>query len=356
MEKRTNNRTSATTAVRGAFTMIELIVVLAVIALLAALLLPAVQQSRESARRIQCVNNLRQLGLALHAHGTQFGRLPALGYMGLDSSGSVAPYFGWTVVILPHLEQGNRYQKWNLSKPLSDPNNQTIALTTLPVFVCPSDTSTTGKGDLSYVANAGLGWTIAFNGANDCPIGFPLLNPLDRCPTSSGTDGFPSDQDLLAMTGVFFLESTGVPGVSRHHTLDTITDGLSNTVLLSENIRAGADPLNPLSSWATPDPLRTGFFLTSDICRGGSCSAANTSEAVANGLSGGINTGLARAEGEAPWPSSKHQGGVNVCLADGSVRFLSERVASIVYYAMVTSRGSDIRGALADDPGAQGDH
>jgi prepilin-type processing-associated H-X9-DG protein len=333
---------------------------LAVIAALAALLLPAVQQSRESARRIQCVNNLRQLGLAMHEHETQFGRLPALGYMGLDSSGSVAPYFGWTVVILPHLEQGNRYQKWDLSKPLSDASNQAIAATKLPVFVCPSDTSATGKGDLSYVANAGLGWTIAFNGANDCPIGFPLLNPIDlngngiRCPTNSGSDGSPSDQDMLVMTGVFFLESTGVPGVSRHHTLDTMTDGLSNTILLSENVRAGADPLNPLGSWATPDPLRVGFFLTSDICRGGSCSTANTSGAVANGLNGGINTGLGRAEGEAPWPSSLHQGGVNVCFADGSVRFLSERVASIVYYAMVTSRGADIRGPLADEPGALG--
>jgi prepilin-type N-terminal cleavage/methylation domain-containing protein/prepilin-type processing-associated H-X9-DG protein len=335
------------------FTIVELLVSLAIIALLMSMLMPAVQQGREAARKSQCQHNLRQLGLAMHHHASTFNRLPALGYMGVDSKGIVTPFFGWTVKILQQMEQDNLYRKWDFNQPLSDPANQAAAAYSVSLFRCPSDPTLLGNGDLSYVANGGYGWTVSLAGANDCAIGYPSLNPIDingngiRCPKVKTVDGNPSDSDLLIRTGMFFLESWQVPGVDRHHSLDTVLDGQTNTILLSENIRAGRDPLNPQASWATADPLRMGFFLPSDICNGGSCSDANMSQAVANSTNG-INSGLGLAEGQAPWPSSLHASGVNVCMADGSIKFLSENISSIVYYALVTSQGSLFQGAKAD--------
>ena len=335
------------------FTLIELLVTIVVISLLMALLMPAIQQSREAARRSQCQSNLRQLGLAMHQHDSNFNRLPALGYMGLDSTGAVAPFFGWPVLILPFIEQGNLYRQWDFKNPLTAPANEAAASTSLPLLRCPSDITVVGQGDLSYVVNAGFGWTTFLAGANDCPIGYPSLNPIDIngngicCPVDPNGDGSPSDRDLLIRTGLFFLEVWNVPGVERHHSLNTILDGQTNTIMLTENIRTGYDPRNPTASWATADPLRMGFFLTTDICLGGSCSTANFSSAVAN-LTDGINSGLHQAEGQSPWPSSLHPGGVNVCLSDGSMRFLSENISSIVYYALITSQGSMFQAPLTD--------
>lgn len=355
MRNRTAGRNRDASSLSGGFTIVELLVTLAVIALLVSLLMPAVQQAREAARKSECQSHLRQLGLAMHDHHGSFGRLPALGYMGLNSAGGVTPYFGWTLKILPHIEQGNLYRKWDFNLPLEDPGNLALASTAVPLFRCPSDPTLSGKGDLSYVVNGGIGWTISFAGANDCAIGYPSLNPIDlngngvRCPVMPSTDGAPSDRDLLIRTGAFFLESWKVPGIDRHHSLDTFLDGQTHTILATENIRAGYDPLNANASWATADPLRMGFFLTTEICNGGSCSPSNVSQSVANATNG-INSGLNQSEGRAPWPSSLHHGGVNVCMADGSMRFLSENMSSIVYYALVTSQGSEWPGPMGDDP------
>lgn len=338
---------------RGGFTLVELLVTVGIISVLVSILLPAVLMARESSRKSQCQNNLRQLGLAMHDHGTNFNRLPALGCMGFDSNKSVTTFFGWTVRILPHLEQGDLYRTWDFNKPYSDPGNQIAAAYSIPVFQCPSDTTTEGERDLSYVANGGFGWTIAQSGAIDCAISYPLLNPIDlngngtRCPPPPGTDGSPTDRELLIRTGVFFLESWNTKGVDRHHTLDTFVDGMTYTILLAENIRTGYDPFDTTASWASADALRMGFFMPSDVCNGGSCADANVSQGVANSTHG-INSGLEEAEGQSPWPSSQHLQGVNVCMADGSVRFLSENISSTIYYALVTSQGSLFKGALAD--------
>lgn len=162
-----------------AFTLLELLVVMAVISILISLLLPAVQLAREAARVAECRNNLRQIGLAMHLEEGMFKRLPASGYMGLDADGFVTPYFSWAVKILPHLEQSNRFGAWDFDKPLNDPANQSVALGVIPVYRCPSDITVGGVGDMSYVVNGGLGWTVSLEGANDCPVGFPLLGPMD---------------------------------------------------------------------------------------------------------------------------------------------------------------------------------
>ena len=129
------------TSVRG-FTLIELLVVIAIIGVLIALLLPAVQAAREAARRIQCGNNLKQVGLALHNYHDAVGSLPPglLSKPGPDGD-NTGPGWGWAAMILPQIEQAAVANAINFGLPIEAPANQTARLTKINMFVCPSDAS-----------------------------------------------------------------------------------------------------------------------------------------------------------------------------------------------------------------------
>src|SRR5262245_5154362 len=127
-----------------AFTLIELLVVIAIIAVLIGLLLPAVQAAREAARRAQCVNNLKQIGLALHNYESSHGSFPA-GYQSWPGvgfrdaqTGDWGPGWGWLTALLPQVEQGTLYNSLNLILPCWGPANTTLVKTSLQVYLCPS--------------------------------------------------------------------------------------------------------------------------------------------------------------------------------------------------------------------------
>ncbi|MDQ3331057.1 MAG: DUF1559 domain-containing protein, partial [Planctomycetota bacterium] len=133
---------------RLGFTLIELLVVIAIIAVLIALLLPAVQQAREAARRSQCLNNLKQIGLALHNyHDTHLAFPP--GWIGADQVTGAHDVegmngFGWGTMVLPYVEQNNLYQQFRFPLSIVDdvvgpPTNKSLLATKIPVFECPSD-------------------------------------------------------------------------------------------------------------------------------------------------------------------------------------------------------------------------
>lgn len=339
---------------RRGFSAIELLVALSIIGVLVALGLPAIVKARSAARRGECQSHLRVLALAMTAEGDQSRRLPASGNIGVDASGNFSHFHSWVVSLMAGLDQATIAKQWDWNKPSVDPANQALALTHLKVLVCPEDDTQVGHGDLSYVVNGGFGWTAVLSGVSDCPVS-PAGQPLDLngngvgCPSNVISDGAPGDKLLFLQTGVFFLENwqTAPPCTIRHHRLDSIFDGLSQTIFLSENIRAGADPALPEQTWASPLANRNSFVLSlSNICPGASCAPGTVDYSRANQGFGKINSGRYEAEGEAAWPNSHHSGGVHFAFGDGRVKFANELIDGRVYASLISPQGTLISGEL----------
>jgi prepilin-type N-terminal cleavage/methylation domain-containing protein len=335
---------------RRGITLIELLVVISIIGFLMAILLPAVIGARASARRSVCANNIRNIGLAMLAEADAKRRFPVSGHFGTTSSGP--RFHNWVVTLLPRLERRDLYLRWDFDRGADDPINMAIGRHTLNVLECPDDiTVERGQGNLSYVVNGGFGYTIP----TDCPA-TAWGDPIDMngngiiLLTPPGPDGKPTDRDLFYRTSLFFIANwppgTGSP--HRYHSLNSISDGTSQTLMLAENARAGFDPYAG-ANWSWPDPQRQSFFLSSQICANLSCSAGNVDYAKANDGSadGAINSGLAHAEGQAPWPNSFHVDGVHVIYADGHLQFLSQYIDGAVYASLVSPQGGRITGPLA---------
>lgn len=330
--------------------MIELVVVLGIIAILAALILPAVQQARASARRLQCKNNLRNVALALTAETENKLRFPASGYFGVQSG----DYHNWVVKILPWIEQSVIYNQWNFDAEFDTPANLNLGNTSVPVLTCPEDRTVVGTGDLSYVVNGGFGWTGPPCGvitpSNYSPID---LNGSGLC-TGNPVDGTPSDPLLMFQTGLMFCENfppLKVP--TRTHNLGSIRDGTTHTIMLTENIHAGFDPMSQNGNWANPASWMSCFFLSGHICQGFTCTAQTVDLSKANDKQQAPNkfesvNAPFQVEGAAPWPASYHSGGLNAAFCDGSIRFLSENLDGRVYYSLVTPQGVAVQGPLSE--------
>lgn len=307
---------------RGAFTLVELLVVIAIIGILVALLLPAIQAAREAARRAQCLNNLKQLGIAMHSHHDQNKVLPP-GFFwpkpAVPPCDSTAHTKGsestWIAHLLPFLEQNALYDgaDWTTGFGLAPGVNGELCGTHLPTMLCPSGPHAkqlglwySGYARGSYVANNGLG---------------PMVESCsDSSPLPSGRVG-----------GAFFVNST--------LTLADFRDGTSQTALVSEtrvvtdnNDQRGVMhyPEGPFyhhnytPNSMIPDQVRVA------ACPGG---GVNTPEAPCVGAYSGW-----RPRSVLMTARSYHPGGVGLLLADASSRFISESIDLELWKALCTPK------------------
>lgn len=307
---------------RTGFTLIELLVVIAIIAVLIALLLPAVQQAREAARRTQCKNNLKQIGIALHSYHDAARCFP---FGQLDSTNG----FSALSQLLPYLDQANVYKQINFSLPYNNAANSTAMMTSIPMFRCPSDP--TGNlsgvgGATNYLANKGA--NVIWQDASGPNVGMPEQN------------------------GVMYYRSSVRIG--------DITDGTSNTAAFSERVLADGNngvssPLEDVyfspAAPATPDDAVTicnavditnlsnqfPLFMGAPWIHGQHCYLHVN---VPNSRSCGFFTVL---RASMP-PSSRHTGGVHVLLADGSTRFVSQNINLSVWRGVGTRNGGEVNG------------
>jgi len=199
---------------RAAFTLIELLVVIAIIGVLVSLLLPAVQQAREAARRAQCTNNLKQLGLALHNYHDAHRVFPAA-YLADTRDASRDPNtfdgpngFAWGTMLLPALDQSPLYNQFDLGRPCWDPVNAAPARTRLPVFLCPTATNTDGLSNTVFVGEhsavlSSKTWVGVVPGAAVCtndPGKFPITQ-CDLAATLVCVHSGPATKEIDPVTG-----------------------------------------------------------------------------------------------------------------------------------------------------------
>ncbi len=293
------------------FTLIELLVVIAIIAVLIALLLPAVQQAREAARRTQCRNNLKQIGLALHNYHDVANTMPP-GWIAVDENRRHSAHegtsgVGWAAMILPHLDQKNTYELFDSRLPLTDPANARFLSVQIPSYKCPSDPQP-------------LYFDIVEEGGTTVLAQLPIANyigcfgteELDGCENSPG--------DLPVMTNGQ-CQGNGVFYHNSKVNFRDITDGTSNTFMVGE--RRTNTELDWYTTW--PGMIAEGEEAFQRVCG----SADHTPNHP--------NTHFDDF-------SSRHVGGAQFCLGDGSVRFISESIDSGVYQGLATIRGGEVPG------------
>lgn len=301
--------------VRRAFTLIELLVVIAIIAILIALLLPAVQQAREAARRTQCRNNLKQLGLALHNYHDVYNTFPP-GYTARNVQANTmvgmetGPGFAWSFAILPQMDGANVFNQVSTDGNAHDAANLAVVQSlSLNAFLCPSDPA---PSDVFEVTD----------GTNTYQL------PRSNYP---GILGYASvTMNAGQASGVFYRNS-------RVRFRD-ITDGTSNTICVGERRHkhqfvAGVPEVEAWTTWyaAIPGVTRNaGMMMMPMMEEGpGSLILGHVGQPAMTMMGGGMMMQMHRTPNTTNHIvhfSSQHEGGVQFLLCDGSVHFLSENV------------------------------
>jgi prepilin-type N-terminal cleavage/methylation domain-containing protein/prepilin-type processing-associated H-X9-DG protein len=309
---------------RKGFTLIELLVVIAIIAVLIALLLPAVQAAREAARRAQCLNNLKQIGIALHSYHQAVGAFPPGLVSRPGATGdNLGAGWGWAAMALQSVEQAAVYNAINFSLNIELPANSTARLSVLGLFACPSDASF--KARFTVVDDSTTGTTL---GAPICDVASSnYVGCFGKGDVSSLYPYTPTDDPPGRDNG------EGLFYRNRSVSIAQILDGASNTLAVGEKSQnlARATWTGAVSNAAVPiTELQAEDGLSPES--GDALVIAHTGELD------GPNSKPAHADQF--W--SHHPGGAQFLFADGSARFLKERRPLTFFQALATRAGGEI--------------
>lgn len=279
------------------FTLIELLVVIAIIAVLIALLLPAVQQAREAARRTECKNKLKQIGLAMHSYHDALGRLPP---GAIHRNGAVVNELGWPVFILPYIDQAPLYSSVNFSLDAIASYDNVLSNKLMPGYLCPS-----ASQSKKFENGSTTLYTMHYYG-NGGSKNFGAALPAYRC-VGNGSN----NECTVAATAHGGYSQEGIFSRNSSFGFTDILDGTSNTIMVFEisNSRtiAGADMVGfrrwPRGSGSTAAAAYKNIF-----------NAPNTTGYNGSDNFNDISMG------------SNHAGGCHILMCDGSVQFVSNNV------------------------------
>lgn len=326
---------------RIGFTLVELLVVIAIIGILVGLLLPAVQAAREAARRMQCSNNLKQMGLAIHNHESTYKYMPAcekdLAAPDVDNPYGQTATYGTLMHLLPFMEQNNIYNLIPIKRSYIDPKTMpppygtmtTAALEPIATFICPSTPANAPSDYGPYFQTVGLG------------SGAPFIAPRTDYIPIKGIHN--SLADCISLVPNDQLRNKGVLGTSdsvNHWQIKfgEVSDGLSNSILFGE--LAGRQKVyfrgKPYGTgWGDGGYTLNSYYADHNTARRlEGYSGASITNPNQRGCSN-INVSNVNCL------YSFHVGGVQVAMGDGSVHFLSESIATPVLIGLVTRDGGE---------------
>ena len=325
---------------RNGFTLVELLVVIAIIGVLVALLLPAVQAAREAARRSQCSNNMKQLALACLNHEQTQRVLPQAWYWP-DNSPGVSYYYGWGTVILPYLEAKTIYDLYNFKADWFDPANQSIVNKKIETFLCPTspDGDQVGLQNINAPRKAGP-WMDRTAARSDYISSRGYFNYWDtrgdsRCPGP--------------MMNITNSLSAGVVAKEVSMRLNKVTDGTAKTIMLAEQAARHQFWLYGAQQPDTLPPTGTAGFHWGFIGMWASwgsqwarCSYPDGTEDKTKQCTNYIN-----ANNRGGFYSF-HVDGINVAMADGSVRFVNQNINNEVLRALLSRESGEIMADAVD--------
>ncbi|MFN9717500.1 MAG: DUF1559 domain-containing protein [Planctomycetota bacterium] len=323
------------------FTLIELLVVIAIIAILVALLLPAVQQAREAARRTQCKNNLKQLGIALHNYHDTFNVFPPAHVRtqsAMPGDGLITGWRGYSAhsMLLPYIEQAPLYQQINFNNFFDNSMNTASRRTVIAAFRCPSDSPFPGSaetGNNNYPGSMGpsLGQYVSPIGVRNGMFNFDVKVAMrDVLDGTTNTIAF-GEQLIGDNNGANYRPGDVVRGIAfggnsaRPTAADLQTYGTACAAGTANHHSHGG------REWAIGMPAQTLFntaappnwqFPTCQVC---------------------VGCGWMDSQGIFP-ARSRHVGGVQVCLGDGSVRFISENIDLVLFQNLGSINGGETVG------------
>jgi prepilin-type N-terminal cleavage/methylation domain-containing protein/prepilin-type processing-associated H-X9-DG protein len=318
-----------------AFTLVELLVVIAIIGVLIAIMLPAVQAARETARRLQCANNLKQIGLALHNYHDSHAAFPA-GYLSVNGPGGPAddkgPGWGWASAILPYMEQEGLHHQIRFDKDITDPLNATARATAISAFLCASDA---GKPtfQVDSAGDSSSGNTTPVTGSDGRPVvvGHSNYVGIFGNPEITPDPGYllPDPDRDPTHRGMFFRNS--------RVRIAEVMDGTSNTLFVGERSSnlayaawTGAVTGGQVSP-KTPDLNNYGPEGAPVLALGHTGNAADVPPHTPNSPVNHVDDF---------W--SVHPMGVNFLFVDGSVHKISDSISPPVWWALGTKAGGEV--------------